>query len=196
MNSSSGAAGSGRTEGNGSDDRGHTEKSFTGRVRDRAGERLTAQKDRASDGMQSMVQAVRDVTHRLRDEKHETLAEYGDRAAEQLERISVGLRNKAVGELLRDAQNIARQRPAMFVGSAFVIGLVGARFFKSSTPSHHQSRSWRRGPQSTYGEAGQQSQPGKPQLDSHGTQVTRWPAPPSYEQGSVTGRENSGRESL
>ena len=39
--------------------RGEGESSFVGRVRDRAEERLSAQKDRATEGMQTMVQAVR-----------------------------------------------------------------------------------------------------------------------------------------
>lgn len=125
----------------------HEESTFVGRVRDRAGERLSAQKDRASDGMQTMVQAVRDVTHRLRDDRHETMAEYVDRAAEQLERLSSQLRNKDVGELFRDAQNFARRRPAVFVGSAFAVGLLGARFLKSSPPDRPSGRpSWQRTP--------------------------------------------------
>jgi hypothetical protein len=43
------------------------------------------------------------------------------------------LRNKDVGELFQDAQRLARRQPVAFVGAAFVLGLVGARFLKSSS---------------------------------------------------------------
>jgi ElaB/YqjD/DUF883 family membrane-anchored ribosome-binding protein len=122
-----------------------SDSSFVGRVRDRAGERLSAQKDRATEGMQTMAQAVRDVTHKLRDDRHDTIAEYVDRAAEQLDRLSEQVRNKDVGDLFQEAQDFARRRPGMFVGSAFAVGLLGARFLKSSAPERPGQRpSWQR----------------------------------------------------
>jgi hypothetical protein len=125
---------------------GGSDSSFVERVRDRAGERLSAQKDRATEGMQTMAQAVRDVTHKLRDDRHDTIAEYVDRAAEQLDRLSEQVRNKDVGDLFREAQDFARRRPGMFVGSAFAVGLLGARFLKSSAPERPGQRpSWQRG---------------------------------------------------
>jgi len=36
--------------------------------------------------------------------------------------------------LLADVQQLARRQPAVFIGSAFELGLVGARFLKSSQP--------------------------------------------------------------
>jgi hypothetical protein len=82
--------------------------------------------------MGSVAQAVRQTTQQLRDQRHETIAHYVDEAANQLERMSQRLRNKDVGELLDDAQQFARRRPAVFIGSAFALGILGARFFKSS----------------------------------------------------------------
>jgi hypothetical protein len=69
----------------------------------------------------------------LREQQHETIAGYVDSAADQIERFSQNLKNKDVGELVNDAQRLARRQPALFVGSAFAIGLLGARFFKSSS---------------------------------------------------------------
>jgi hypothetical protein len=40
---------------------------------------------------------------------------------------------RADGELLRqDVERLARRQPALVLGSAFVAGLIGARFLKSS----------------------------------------------------------------
>lgn len=104
------------------------------RVRETASAQLASQKDRATDGLGSVVQAVRQSTQQLRDQQHDTLAQYVEQAANHLERFSQGLKNKDINELLTDAQQMARRQPALFIGSAFAIGLLGARFIKSSSP--------------------------------------------------------------
>jgi hypothetical protein len=109
------------------------------RVREQAGSQLNTQKNRATDGLGTVAHAVRETTQRLRDDNHETVARYAEQAAEQIERFSQGLRNKDVGELMHDAQRLARRQPALFVGGAFTLGLLGARFLKSSSPEHSRS---------------------------------------------------------
>jgi hypothetical protein len=110
------------------------------RVRERAGAQLTSQKDRATDGIGTIAQAVRKTTQELRNDKHDGMADYVERAADQLDRLSAHLKGKDVGELFREAGDLARRKPVVFVGSAFVIGLLGARFLKSSrqgsAPAH------------------------------------------------------------
>jgi hypothetical protein len=102
------------------------------RVRQGASSQLSSQKTKATDGIGTVAQAVRQTTQHLRDQQHDTIARYVDEAANQLERVSNQLRDKDVGELMQDAQRFARRRPAVFIGSAFAIGLLGARFLKSS----------------------------------------------------------------
>jgi hypothetical protein len=114
------------------------------RVRERAGEQLTNQKNRATEGIGTIAHAVRNTTQELREHQHETIAEYVTSAADQLERLAARLRNKDAGELFRDAQNLARRQPVMFVGSAFVLGLLGARFLKSSPPYSSHGGNWQR----------------------------------------------------
>ena len=103
-----------------------------GRVRNSANAQLSQQKDRATDGLGSVAQAVRQSTQQLREQQHDTIAQYVEQAADQLEKLSARLKEKNVNELVGDAQRFARQRPALFIGSAFAIGLIGSRFFKSS----------------------------------------------------------------
>lgn len=104
------------------------------RVRERADAQLTTQKDKATDGIGTIARAIRGTTQELREQQHDTLAQYVDRAADELERLSSRLKNKDVGDLFRDAQKLARRQPVVFVGAAFAIGLLGARFLKSSAP--------------------------------------------------------------
>ena len=122
-----------------------TDTGIVKRVRDRAGAQFATQKDMATDGIGTIARAVRRTTQELREQQHDTMADYVDRAADQLERLSSGLKKKDVGELFRDAQSLARRQPAMFVGSAFAIGLLGARFLKSSSPDRgYQQPAWQR----------------------------------------------------
>jgi hypothetical protein len=122
-----------------------TDTGIVDRVRERAGAQLATQKDMATDGIGTIARAVRGTTKELREQQHDTIADYVDRAADQLERLSSGLKNKDIGELFRDAQSLARRQPAMFVGSAFAIGLLGARFLKSSSPDRgDQQPAWQR----------------------------------------------------
>lgn len=102
------------------------------KVRTGANAQLSAQKDRAVEGIGNVAQAVRQSTQHLRDQQHDVIARYVEQAAGQLERFSNRLREKNVGEMLQDAQQFAKRRPAIFVGSAFAVGLLGARFLKSS----------------------------------------------------------------
>jgi len=102
------------------------------RVRQGATTQLGNQKNKATDGIGTVAQAVRQTTQQLREQRHDTIARYVDEAASQLERFSQRMRDKDVNELLDDAQRFARRRPAVFIGSAFALGMLGARFHKSS----------------------------------------------------------------
>jgi len=102
------------------------------KVRQGATSQLGTQKNKATDGIGTVAQAVRQASQQLRTQQHETIASYIDQAANQLEQFSTRLRDKDVGELVPDAQQFAKRQPAVFIGSAFAIGLLGARFLKSS----------------------------------------------------------------
>lgn len=118
------------------------------KVKQGAVSQLNTQKDRATSGIGSVASAVRQTMQPLRDSQQETMAHYVEQAAGQLDRFSNALKQKDVNELLGDAQRFARRNPAIFIGSAFAIGLVAARFFKSSSDRDtygNYGRDWRRG---------------------------------------------------
>jgi hypothetical protein len=131
------SANSSAAHGGGQTESGHATAGFAStivdKVRDQATAQLSTQKDRAFEGIGNVAQAVRQSTQQLRDQHHETLAGYVEQAADQIDRFAQQLRSKDVTELLDDAQRLARRQPALFVGSAFAVGLIGARFLKSST---------------------------------------------------------------
>lgn len=110
-----------------------------GRVRETATSGIESQKRRATDGLGTIAQAVRTTTEQLRSQQHESLAEYVQQGADQIERVAQQLKNKDVGALVEDAQRLARRNPAAFAGTAFALGLVTARFLKSSGDEHGSS---------------------------------------------------------
>lgn len=103
-----------------------------GRVRESAASGIESQKKRATDGLGTIAQAVRTTTDQLRTQHHDSIAEYVQQAADQIDRVAEQLKNKDVRELVEDAQRLARRNPAAFAGTAFALGLVTARFLKSS----------------------------------------------------------------
>jgi hypothetical protein len=109
---------------------------FVNSVREQAGAQLTTQKDRATDNIGAVARAIKGTGRELRDQQYEGIANYVEQAADRLEQWSTTMRNKDAGELLRDTQNAARQRPIAFIGAAFALGLLTARFLKSSQPAN------------------------------------------------------------
>jgi len=94
--------------------------------------RLEDQKQRAADSLGTTAQALRQTSQQLRDQDEGPVAQVAERAADQVERIADYLREKDIGQLVSEAENFARRQPTLFLGGAFALGLLGARFFKSS----------------------------------------------------------------
>ena len=104
-----------------------------GVLRDAASHRLSAQKHRASEGLDGVAQALRETTGRLNEKGHASVADYAQQAADRLEQFSRRLDEQDLDEVLRSAQRFARSQPWVFIGAAFGVGLFAARFFKSSS---------------------------------------------------------------
>jgi hypothetical protein len=151
------------------------------KVKEQATAQLSSQKDRATQGLGTVASAVRQTTQSLRDQQHDAVAGYVEQAADQIERFSERLKNKDVTELLNDAQQLARRQPAIFIGGAFALGLVGARFLKSS--SKDESDDYRSG--GTYGSYGSTS--GAYGTGAYGSSTNRTNIGTSGSTGDVTG---------
>jgi hypothetical protein len=115
---------------------------FVDKLKSGAATQLNSQKARATDGLGSVVQAVRQSTQQLREQHHDTIARYVEQAADQIDRLSRRLRDKDITQLIGDVQRLSRRQPAAFVGGAFAVGLVAARFFKSSARDERSDAEW------------------------------------------------------
>lgn len=102
-----------------------------GGIQERVTSRVDEQKNRAADGLGGIADVFRNAGNELRNE-NETLASYVDMASDQLRRFANSIRERGVADMMDDVNAFARQRPALFIGGAFLVGLGVARFMKSS----------------------------------------------------------------
>ncbi|HEX5576218.1 MAG TPA: hypothetical protein VFX42_10115, partial [Gemmatimonadales bacterium] len=76
--------------------------------------------------------ALHRTTEHLRSEDQQRIAGLTETVARQIEQVSDYLRNKDARAMREDLENLARRQPAVMLGGALVLGLIGARFLKSS----------------------------------------------------------------
>ena len=106
-----------------------------GQVQQQATARLSGQVGRAAEGLSSLSQAMRSTGGQLREQDQATGAAYAEWLAGQAERAAGYLQGKDLDRLVEDVEGFARRQPALFVGGAFAVGLLAARFLKSSGQS-------------------------------------------------------------
>lgn len=100
-------------------------------ARDRANDLADEGKEAGSRQMRGFATAIRNAAEDLEDTSPE-IAGHVRAAAGSIEEISSALRDRSVGQLISDANLLARRHPAAFFGVAAVAGFALARFAKSS----------------------------------------------------------------
>jgi hypothetical protein len=125
-------------------------------VRDKAYEQIGSQKERATGTLGAVAGAVRNATEGLRESGQTGLAGYVNRAADEIDRWTTRLREQDLDDAVREVQQFARRKPAIFLGVAFGAGVLAARFFKSSGPAgasgNRPTSQWTPPSSSGYGE--------------------------------------------
>ena len=108
-----------------------------GQAKDKAVSLIGEQKANLATGITSVADSIRQIGENLRNDggnnQIASLAgKYGDTLAEQVERFSHYVEESDLKEVARDVEQFARRNPALFVGGAFALGVLAARFLKSS----------------------------------------------------------------
>ncbi len=93
--------------------------------------RLGAQKHRAAESLSGVAQALRSSGQQLQGQQ-DGISQYIQQAADRIEDFANNLQNQDVGEIVDRAEDFARRNPGVFLGGAFALGVLGARFLKSS----------------------------------------------------------------
>jgi hypothetical protein len=105
-------------------------------VQQQAGSRIDRKKDEAASELQKVAGAVRQLGEGLGGQDQGPIAhyaaEYGRKAADGLERLTDYIRQNDTKTLIHGIESFGRRQPALLLGGAFLLGLAGARFLKSS----------------------------------------------------------------
>lgn len=111
-------------------------KDLAGQVQEKATQRvesgLTKGKSQIAESLHALNQSLLISGQQLRDRNQQNVSRYVDQLAGRVERAASYLQTTDITEIVDRTEDFARRRPAVFLGGAFVLGLLGARFLKSS----------------------------------------------------------------
>ncbi len=91
-------------------------------------------KNQVATQIQGLANALNHASDTLDEENQDQLAYYSYSLGTQVEQVATYLEGKSVNELTDDLEVFARRQPAVFLGGALAVGLVAARFLRSSSP--------------------------------------------------------------
>ena len=108
-------------------------------ARDRAGSSLDDGRRRAAEQMGGIGGALHRTSEQLRYEDQARFADVADSVGRQIDRVAGYLRDSDGRTITRDIESLARRQPALVFAGAFALGLVAARFLKSSDPGSDEA---------------------------------------------------------
>jgi hypothetical protein len=108
-----------------------------GQVKEQATSKIDETKGNLAQSLGSVADGLRKMGDTLNESEASgsivnLTSRYGGALADQIEDLSGYLEGRDVGTLVRDVEGFARRNPGLFIGAAFAIGMLGARFLKSS----------------------------------------------------------------
>lgn len=108
-------------------------------LKQKATQTLDQNRTTAADEIDSLAHAAHAAAADLQHHDREGLSQYVTELASNVTSLANNLRNKSVDELIHEAENIARNNPALFIGGSIAIGLGIARFAKASSHRRNDS---------------------------------------------------------
>lgn len=107
---------------------------------------LEQRKGEFSTGLKTVAESVRQMGGELQKNNEpnpvtDLTSQYTGKAAGAIEQVANYFERKDLRAIMRDTQDFARRNPAIFFGTAFALGVLAARFLKSSPPDRMDMRS-------------------------------------------------------
>jgi uncharacterized protein YjbJ (UPF0337 family) len=118
-------------------------------VTQQAESKIDDQKHKVASQISTLASALNDASSTMRDSSPQ-MAHFAESAVDRLNQWSTQLERKDFGELVDGVESFARRNPALFVGGAFALGLLGARFLKASAPQSNLARQYQSRYQPSY----------------------------------------------
>jgi hypothetical protein len=110
-------------------------------ARDRAGSSLSDGRRQAAEQIGGIGSALHRTSEQLRREDQAKFDDITDSVGRQVDRVSHYLRDADGRTMARDLEGLARRQPALVFAGAFALGVVAARFLKSSDPDNDSGES-------------------------------------------------------
>jgi hypothetical protein len=100
---------------------------------------VTEQKNQFSAGLKTVANSIRQMSGQLKNTPDsnrltDVTSEFTGKAAGTIDNVASYFDRKDPRDMVRDVQGFARRNPAIFFGTAFALGMLAARFLKSSRP--------------------------------------------------------------
>lgn len=109
---------------------------IAGQVKEKAASMIGEQKSNLAAGISGIADGIRQIGEDLGGDGQNQITafagKYGDTVAAQIEKVSGYVEDRKLGEIVQDVEKLARRNPTLFVGGAFLLGVLAARFLKSS----------------------------------------------------------------
>ncbi len=99
--------------------------------------KIEEQKTNFALDLSDVADSIRQIVSNLSGEKQpqgvaKLASNYTNTLADKVGQVSDYVGNKDLGEMMKDAEDLAHRNPALFLGGAFALGVVAARFLKST----------------------------------------------------------------
>lgn len=104
----------------------------TQRVAEKAQSSFEHARTSVTNQVSAVAQAINSAADQLQQQDQSGLAQRVKQYVQKAENASEYLKDKSPRELKEDLDGLARNKPAWFLGGAFLVGVLGARFLKSS----------------------------------------------------------------
>ena len=104
-------------------------------ARDTVKTQISEQKDKVVGTLESVTEALHQTGRELHASSPGVVGDYAESLAHQIDRAAGFLKDNDLDALTARLASIARSEPVLFVGGAFVLGILVARFLKSSAPA-------------------------------------------------------------
>lgn len=132
MEGSSGSSGSGQRSKEVTRQGQQKASEYAEKGQEQAKSQIAQRKGEAAGQIEGIANALRQTGEQLHEQDQGSVGGYAEQAADRAERFSGYLRDRDADQLVGDVEDFARQRPAVFLGGAFLLGAAAARFLKSS----------------------------------------------------------------
>lgn len=84
-----------------------------------------------------LARALEAAADRLRQDGERAMADMAGEAARQVDRMGGYLEDENPSEMLEDFEDLGRDNPGVFLGSAFTVGLMAGRLLRASRSNGH-----------------------------------------------------------